>query len=90
MDDNGDIISKDVLNAKTKEPLWVDKYTSHKFFDLLTCEVTNRNVLTWLKTWDELVFPTNPKLNLKIPEQILQKSNNPGSFSKSSTANFLQ
>ena len=56
---------------KTQEPLWVDKYTSHKFFDLLTNEVTNRNVLTWLKTWDELVFPSKPKVSLKIPDQIL-------------------
>ena len=37
--------------------LWIDKYNSKKFFDLLTDEVINRNVLTWLKTWDELVFP---------------------------------
>jgi len=41
--------------------LWVDKYTSKKYLDLLTDEVTNRNVLTWLKTWDEVVFPENGK-----------------------------
>ena len=45
--------------------LWVDKYTSHKFFDLLTDEQTNRNILTWIKSWDEVVYPSNPKLNLK-------------------------
>lgn len=44
--------------------MWIDKYAAKKFFDLLTDEITNRNVLTWLKTWDELVFPENPKLNL--------------------------
>lgn len=70
MDDNGDIIAAQE-KPKTQEPLWVDKYTSHKFFDLLTNEVTNRNVLTWLKTWDELVFPSKPKVSLKIPDQIL-------------------
>lgn len=88
MDDNGDIISKN--KPKIQESLWVDKYTSHKFFDLLTNEVTNRNVLTWLKTWDELVFPTKPKVNLRIPDQILQRSNNSSNLSKSSLPNFLQ
>ena len=88
MDDNGDIIAQD--KPKAQEPLWVDKYTSHKFFDLLTNEVTNRNVLTWLKTWDELVFPSKPKVNLKIPDQILQRSNNSSNLSKSSMPNFLQ
>ena len=69
MDDNGNIISNNTgVEQRVKEPLWVEKYTSHKFFDLLTCEVINRNVLTWLKTWDEVVFPNNPKLNLKIPD----------------------
>jgi hypothetical protein len=75
MDDNGNIISKNTNNERSKDPLWVDKYTSHKFFDLLTSEATNRNVLTWLKTWDELVFPSKPKVNLKIPDYMLQKSN---------------
>jgi hypothetical protein len=41
--------------------------------DLLTDEVTNRNVLTWLKTWDEVVFPQNGKVNLKIPQSMQKK-----------------
>lgn len=73
MDDDGEIIQKKQLPINNS--LWVDKYTSKKFFDLLTDEITNRNVLTWLKTWDEIVFPSNPKVNLKIPEHILHKSN---------------
>jgi len=36
----------------------------------LTDEATNRNVLTWLKSWDEVVYPDRPKVNLKIPEHI--------------------
>ena len=48
--------------------LWVDKYTSQKFFDLLTDEITNRKVMTWLKSWDDLVFPDRPKVSLKPPE----------------------
>ena len=50
--------------------MWVDKYTSEKFFDLLTDEVVNRNVLTWLKSWDEIVFPEKAKISLKMPEGI--------------------
>jgi chromosome transmission fidelity protein 18 len=53
MDEDGEVVQKDAPDHN----LWVDKYTSKKFFDLLTDEVTNRNVLTWLKTWDEVVFP---------------------------------
>ena len=55
------------LLVETENSLWVDKYTSVKFFDLLTDDLTNRNVLTWLKSWDEVVFPEKPKINLKVP-----------------------
>lgn len=37
--------------------LWVDKYEPSAYFDLLTLETQNKNVLTWLKSWDEIVFP---------------------------------
>ncbi len=73
VDENGEIVPRakdpDVVQVskEVSKDLWVDKYTSHKFFDLLTDEVTNRNVLTWLKTWDEVVYPNKPKVNLKIP-----------------------
>jgi len=56
--------------------LWTEKYTSHKFFDLLTDEGTNRNVLTWLKSWDEVVFQNKPKVNLKVPESMLRSNTN--------------
>jgi chromosome transmission fidelity protein 18 len=67
---------KPKVAAKTPNQLWVDKYTSVKYFDLLTDEVTNRNVLTWIKTWDELVFPSNPKVSLRLPESITNKTYN--------------
>lgn len=51
-----------------KGELWTDKYTSNKFFDLLTDEATNRKVLTWLKSWDSVVFPEKPKVSLRPPE----------------------
>lgn len=50
--------------------MWVDKYTSEKFFDLLTDEVVNRNVLTWLRSWDEIVFPQKSKVSFKMPESM--------------------
>lgn len=36
--------------------LWVDKYRPQGYFDLLSDESTNRNLLTWLKMWDKMVF----------------------------------
>ena len=55
--------------------LWSDKYKSEKFFDLLTDETVNRNVLTWLKSWDEIVFPNKSKVNLKLPDVANTKQN---------------
>lgn len=55
------------VDVKCKQ-LWSDKYKSERFFDLLTEEVTNRNVLTWLKSWDEVVFPNKSKVNLSLPD----------------------
>jgi len=36
--------------------LWLEKYKPMKFCDLLTEEKTNREILIWLKSWDEIVF----------------------------------
>ena len=60
--------------------LWVDKYTSHKFFDLLTDELTNRKVMTWLKSWDDVAFPERPKVSLKPPEFAKGGSKGPSGF----------
>ena len=57
-----------VKEAETQ--LWIDKYTSTRFFDLLTDEAINRNVLTWLKSWDEVVYPNRSKVSLKMPDSI--------------------
>lgn len=43
--------------------------------DLLTDEQVNRNVLTWFKTWDEVVFPEKKKENLRMPEHMAKKQN---------------
>ena len=35
---------------------WVKKYEPNKFIELLTDEKVNRDILTWLKAWDPIVF----------------------------------
>jgi chromosome transmission fidelity protein 18 len=44
-----------------KNEIWLEKYRPQKFADLLTDERINREILTWLKSWDEIVF--NRKFN---------------------------
>uniref|UniRef100_A0A1I7TDB4 AAA domain-containing protein n=1 Tax=Caenorhabditis tropicalis TaxID=1561998 RepID=A0A1I7TDB4_9PELO len=36
--------------------LWVNKYEAKNFSDLLSDNTVNRNILTWMKMWDECVF----------------------------------
>ena len=43
--------------VESKPQLWVDKYSAKNYFDMLTDECINRNVLQWLKSWDEIVVP---------------------------------
>lgn len=37
--------------------LWTEKYRAKRFTDLLGDERTHRQVLRWLKHWDDIVFP---------------------------------
>jgi len=37
--------------------LWTEKYRARSFMDLVGDDLTNRQVLKWLKRWDPLVFP---------------------------------
>lgn len=53
-----------------------------KFFDLLSDEVTNRNVLTWIKTWDEVIKPNHPKVNYSIPESMKPQNYYNNKYSK--------
>ncbi|KAK5636835.1 hypothetical protein RRF57_012548 [Xylaria bambusicola] len=45
-----------------KEPkktlLWTEKYRARNFMDLVGDDMTNRQVLRWLKKWDPIVFPS--------------------------------
>lgn len=36
--------------------LWTDKYMPQHYFELLSDDKINREVLTWLKTWDPIAF----------------------------------
>ncbi|KAH9897182.1 hypothetical protein F4778DRAFT_744677 [Xylariomycetidae sp. FL2044] len=40
-----------------KTLLWTEKYRARNFMDLVGDDLTNRQVLRWLKRWDSLVFP---------------------------------
>ncbi|KAB5577911.1 hypothetical protein GE09DRAFT_1087770 [Coniochaeta sp. 2T2.1] len=37
--------------------LWTEKYRARNFADLVGDDLTNRQVLRWLKRWDPVVFP---------------------------------
>lgn len=56
-------------NAKTL--LWTEKYRARKFTDLVGDERTHRQVLRWLKGWDDIVFPGQYKPKAKY--QALQE-----------------
>jgi chromosome transmission fidelity protein 18 len=40
-----------------KSLLWTEKYRARNFADLVGDDLTNRQVLRWLKRWDPVVFP---------------------------------
>ncbi|CAP24316.1 Protein CBG03417 [Caenorhabditis briggsae] len=44
------------LPVHSESSLWVNKYEAKNFADLLSDSTVNRNILTWLKMWDECVF----------------------------------
>ncbi|KAI5783185.1 hypothetical protein DFH27DRAFT_578609 [Peziza echinospora] len=50
--------------------LWTEKYRAKRFTDLLGDERTHRQVLRWLKAWDDIVFPGS--------SNKLKKGNNRG------------
>lgn len=43
-------------SVHAQSELWLEKYKPRKYDQLLTDEKTNRDILTWLKSWDEIVF----------------------------------
>ncbi|KAG0219745.1 hypothetical protein BGX33_001062 [Mortierella sp. NVP41] len=57
----------------SNERLWVDKYRPKKYTDLMGDERVNREVLSWIKEWDQCVF--GRKFNKFIPEHKKQQFN---------------
>lgn len=45
----------------TRSMLWTEKYRARNFADLVGDDLTNRQVLRWLKRWDPIVFPHSSK-----------------------------
>ncbi|RLN71545.1 hypothetical protein BBJ29_000730 [Phytophthora kernoviae] len=54
--------------------LWLDKYRPQSFLDLLSDERTNREVLSWIKSWDGFVFPKKKRINSSHPSPPAKKS----------------
>ena len=67
MNSQSSIQSNDKTTKASDGQLWVDKYAPKGYMDLLTDDVTNRKVMTWLKSWDQLAFPDRSAVNLKPP-----------------------
>ena len=74
------------MNSESEEPaapvyqtdgrLWCDKYAPKRYIDLLTDDITNRKVMTWLKSWDNIAFPERGTVDLR-PPTVGRKSANP-------------
>ena len=45
------------LKKPKRSMLWTEKYRARTFMDLVGDDLTNRQVLRWLKRWDPMVFP---------------------------------
>lgn len=45
------------LKKPKRSMLWTEKYRARTFIDLVGDDLTNRQVLRWLKLWDSIVFP---------------------------------
>jgi hypothetical protein len=46
----------EIAMKKQRKRLWIDKYCSKSYLDLMSDDTSNRKVLLWMKSWDELVF----------------------------------
>ena len=44
-------------SKRARDLLWTEKYRAKKYTDLVGDERTHRDVLRWIKGWDQIVFP---------------------------------
>ncbi|KAJ9605584.1 Chromosome transmission fidelity protein 18 [Cladophialophora chaetospira] len=53
--------------------MWTEKYRAKKFTELVGDERTHRQVLRWLKAWDDIVFPGSTKpMSVKVYDDMDQ------------------
>ncbi|KAK3994885.1 putative chromosome transmission fidelity protein 18 [Cladorrhinum sp. PSN332] len=57
--------------------LWTEKYRARNFMDLVGDDLTNRQVLRWLKRWDPIVFPHSAKTKPSMRRQHGQQAQQP-------------
>ena len=74
---NDKSISQIISDPKTSENqemtlLYTEKYAPKHYSDLITEEKVNREILTWMKSWDDIVF--NKKFT--IPKMAIPVNNN--------------
>lgn len=60
---NNEILMKN--KDENNHNLWVEKYSPKSYIDLLSDDGINRLVLTWLKSWDHVVFGKELPMNDK-------------------------
>lgn len=53
-----------IAMRKQRKRLWTDKYCSKRFLDLMSDDKSNRDSLTWLKSWDDVVFNREGKIDI--------------------------
>ncbi|EGG17869.1 AAA ATPase domain-containing protein [Cavenderia fasciculata] len=77
-------ITRYVSNEQAR--LWVDKYAPASFHDLISDDKMNKDILFWLKQWDQLVF------RRKVPDKSKTGNNNTYGFNNNGNNNphFIQ
>lgn len=72
---------EDNKHANLKKPkrtmLWTEKYRARTFMDLVGDDLTNRQVLRWLKRWDPIVFPHAAKSKPVVRRHGQQQNQQP-------------
>lgn len=74
------------LAGPPQQALWVDKYSPQSFFELLSDEQVNREVIKWVKSWDACVHkkaatqggPVTAQPQLGPEQRLLLLSGPPG------------
>jgi chromosome transmission fidelity protein 18 len=71
------IESGETAKRPKRSLLWTEKYRARNFMDLVGDDLTNRQVLRWLKRWDPVVFPHANKTKPQIVRRPGAKQQQP-------------